>query len=110
MTSFNDLPETVATLSAAFGLDERNLPSPIEQLTLKDVHAFVAVHVERLLQHNRGRLMSILYRIDVAEPRVRHVLEYEPHESLAAAITDLIIERQLQKLQTRRRYRDAGND
>ena len=105
----NDLPETLHALAASFGPAEASTPSE-ESLTMEHVRHFVAVHVARLLDENPGLLMSILYRIDVAEPKVRHILECEPPLEIVDRLTTLIIERQLKKEKIRRRHREQEND
>lgn len=108
MTQSDELPETLTSLSAALGLDTRQLPTSIQRMTLDDVLAFVAVHVDRLLKDSPGLLMSILYRIDVPERRVRDVFESAPYDNLAVQLADLMIERELQKVRTRRDIKYTG--
>lgn len=104
MTEADDPQETMTALSAALGLEGHQLPRLIESLTLEDVRTFVAAHIERLLQEKPDLLMSILYRIDVPEHLVRDVFESVPHDDLAVRLTDLMIDRELRKVRTRRRY------
>lgn len=100
----SDLPEVYHALAGRFGEEVQAL----DGLTLDDVHDFVRAHVTRLLSENPGLLMSILYRIDVAEPDVQNTLKRGRHEEIPSLLTDLIIERQLQKVRTRRRYRNES--
>ena len=74
--------------------------------TLEEVRQFVKTNVERLLDQNPGMLMSILYRIDVPESQVQDVLRRVGHGEIPDRLTDLIVERQLQKVHLRRKYRD----
>lgn len=100
------LPETLSVLRAAFGTDE-TAPVPAT-LTLDDVRRFLVSRITPLLDRNPAHLMSLLYRIDVAEDRVQEVLASAPPEAIPGALADLIIDRQLQKVRLRRRYREAG--
>lgn len=102
MMKSEELPETMKGLYAALGLGGHNLPRSVECLTLEEVRVFVLAHVERLLQDKPGLLMSILYRIDVPEHRVRDVFESAPYNRLAIRLTDLMIDRELRKVRTRR--------
>lgn len=105
-----DLTEVAASLAAALGIGRSNsLPiraDDAKPLTLHEVRLFVASHVERLLQSKPEHLMSILYRIDVPERRVRLIFENAAYENLPMQLADLMVERQLQKIRTRRRYRN----
>jgi hypothetical protein len=100
------LPETLATLSAAFAPGAEL--APVERPTLDDVRAFVTEKIAVLLDRNPGMLMSILYRIDVAERKVTAVLTTHRPEAIPPALADLVIERQLQKLRIRRHYREKA--
>lgn len=103
MASSSDLPETMTALASTFG--EAGESVPADHLTLEDVHEFVGRHVEMLLHSNPALLMSIIYRIDVSERKVRGVFEDESGGDLVARITELIIERQLEKVRIRKQYR-----
>ncbi|MFM8439145.1 MAG: hypothetical protein ACKOAX_11760, partial [Candidatus Kapaibacterium sp.] len=71
-----------------------------------ELQRYVQEQVVALLTKNPERLMSILYRIDVPEDRVRDVMMKEPVGGIATKLTALLLERMEQKMQTRRRYRD----
>ncbi len=95
-----DLPgDLVTSLSSAFGAKE-----DIAAHEITDIKAFLVTQISMLLDKNPGRLMSILYRIDVWEHHVKHAFETAPHGLLAAKLADLIIDRQLQK----QKYRGGG--
>lgn len=87
----------------SFGLE------PVDALSLEDVRRFLVQHVTRLLDRNRALLMHILYRVDVAERDVTRAFATCTPEELPGRLADLLIERQLQKLRTRRTYRDSGS-
>lgn len=63
----------------------------------------LAETVNRLLNTNFEKLVSILYRIDVNEDKVKIVLKENPDEDAGKIIADLIIERQLQKIESRKK-------
>jgi hypothetical protein len=93
------VPETLAALSDAFAV-----PVPASA-DLEAVRRFLAGKVAELLDRNPAMLMSILYRVDVAERDVKRALAEESPESMPRCLADLLIERQLQKLRLRRQYR-----
>jgi hypothetical protein len=49
-------------------------------------------------------LLFMLYRIDVHEDKVRKLMQEHKGENAAEVITDLIIERQKQKIETRKLF------
>jgi len=63
--------------------------------------------VDDLLKHRRNYLMSVLYRIDVSESLVVAALRDLPIDEIAPRLADLIIERQIEKVRSRRSYRGS---
>lgn len=66
--------------------------------------------IDRLISTDFNRLISSLYRLDVSETKLKYLLQQNPAADAAAIITDLIIERQVQKIKTRRQYNQRDND
>jgi hypothetical protein len=68
--------------------------------TTEKVHTIreqLVVYINELIQHDFPRLVELLYRVDVNEKRLKELLASHKDTSSAALITDLLIERQLQK-------------
>ena len=61
----------------------------------------LASHINHLVQTDFENLVSLLYRIDVSEPKLKYMLKENPGEDAGKIIADLIIERQLQKIKSR---------
>ena len=70
---------------------------PLEELKQK-----LALHINHLINHDFEKLVSLLYRVDVNENKMRKVLDNKEGENAPMLIAGLIIERQLQKLKTRK--------
>jgi len=66
-------------------------------------------HINFLIQSDFQKLVSILYRVDVSESKLKHLLKENPGYDAANIITELIIERQLQKIKSRQEYRNNEN-
>ena len=64
--------------------------------------------VDDLLINRRNYLMSLLYRIDVKESLVVAALGDLPPDEIAPHLADLIIERQIEKVRSRRSYRGSA--
>jgi hypothetical protein len=82
-----------------------NHEEPDKTLDLDELHHKVASMVLHLLGKDLGRLLHILYRIDVAEHQVKQAMLLPSHEEVAEQLARLIIKRELQKAQTRFIYR-----
>ena len=71
-------------------------------LSMDELKKKMIIEVNELINHDFEKLVFLLYRIDVDENKMRHLLQEGQGENAAALITDLIIERQLQKIQSRK--------
>jgi hypothetical protein len=72
-------------------------------ISLKELKEKLAVHINHLINHDFQKLVSLLYRVDVNENKMRDLLQQKEGENAAALIADLIIERQLQKIESRKK-------
>ncbi len=70
----------------------------------------LAAKINELLLGNFQQLISILYRMDVSEAKLRLLLKENPGTDAGLIITDLVIERQAQKIKSRREFRQRDND
>ena len=59
--------------------------------------------VQNLIDSDFERFLNALYRIDVDEQKVKEAFAQE--SNVAKAIAELIIQRELQKITTRKKYR-----
>ncbi len=55
-----------------------------------------------LLKNNRQKVMRMLYVIDISEDKLSAMIKKHPNEKLEIIISHLVIERELQKVITRR--------
>jgi hypothetical protein len=75
----------------------------------EDFRKHIVQLINRLIIEDFGRLLFVLYRIDVHEDKVRQLLKDNNGEHAAEIIADLIIERQLQKIATRQQFKSQQN-
>ncbi|MET0394665.1 MAG: hypothetical protein ABW019_16085 [Chitinophagaceae bacterium] len=66
--------------------------------------------ISDLLQSDFTGLVNLLYRLDIDEERLRSMLARHPGTDAADIITGLLLERQLQRLQSRRQYSRNDQD
>jgi hypothetical protein len=69
----------------------------------------LAHHINHLINHDFEKLVYYLYRIDVDENKMRTLLEQKEGEGAPQLIADLIIERQLQKIKSRKETKDKND-
>jgi hypothetical protein len=85
---------------------EIDLPDNISFDLLKEQ---LSSHINFLIQSDFQKLVSILYRVDVSESKLKHLLKENQGFDAASIITDLIIERQMQKIRSRKEHRNDEN-
>ncbi len=66
--------------------------------------------VNKLVANDFDKLISILYRMDVSEPKLKLLLKNNPGEDAGLLIADLMIERQAQKIRSRQQFSKRDND
>lgn len=65
----------------------------------------LAAYVNRLITGDFNKLVYILYRLDISEKRLKQLLASQQQTDAGLVIANMIIERQLQKIQSRKQYR-----
>jgi hypothetical protein len=65
----------------------------------------LADRINELVNSDFQKLVSILYRMDVSETKLKQLLNENPGTNAALIITDLMIERQEQKIISRQQFR-----
>ncbi len=81
-------------------LDKR----PEERLTENNFQKWLSNEINYLIVHDFDVLLLLLYRIDVHEEKVRKMLSEHNNEKASDIIADLILERQQQKMATRKLF------
>lgn len=98
--------EVVRYLSIVLEIDE----SPESNLDVSMLRDIVAERIREIVDNQFGRLPALLYRFDVDERRVKEIFQQTPVASIPEALADLIIERSLLRMKTRREYREGRSD
>lgn len=61
--------------------------------------------IGELLEHDFEKLCNLIYRHDVSEEQFHHALQSGDIEEQANRVAELVIERELQKVEMRKKYR-----
>ena len=98
---------------------QENLPAIRKELTRDfnisetgDADALLhelAAHLNHLLQSDFSKLLNLLYRIDIPENTVAAALHEQPNTDAGIVLAQLIVERQIKKLQMRRQFNAPPN-
>ena len=73
------------------------------ELTYDSLAIQLAQIIDHLISKDFNQLLNALYRIDVSEEKLKSVLATSP-EDATLIIARMIIDRELQKVETRKRY------
>ena len=69
----------------------------------------IEAYITALIEKNFELLVTLLYRLDISEKKLKNLLENPAAVDSATIITDLIIERQLQKIASRQNQQRDTN-
>ena len=96
----NHLEQALVLANKDFNLDI----SATDVATTEDFQQILSKIIRHLLDNDFERLLNALYRIDVREEKVK--LAMATGDDVAEQIALLIIEREMQKVITREKYKD----
>jgi hypothetical protein len=78
--------------------DDASLQNP-------DMHAALAMYINDLILNNFQELVYLLYRVDVSEQKLKTLLKENDKSDAGSIIATMMIERQIQKIRSRREHR-----
>ena len=77
--------------------------------SVEELHRNIADKINILVTTDFSRLISILYRLDIAEKKLKALLSHSKNTPAGDIIATMIFERQLQKMESRRAFRSTGS-
>ncbi|HTC01430.1 MAG TPA: hypothetical protein VK705_12185 [Ferruginibacter sp.] len=75
-----------------------------DKISLKELEEALTIYANQLIQKDFQKLVTLLYRIDVSEAKLKYLLQLQTDENSGNIIAKLIIERQLQKIKSRQQF------
>ncbi len=81
-----------------------------ETITAEELQQELAAFVNSLINTNFEKLVSLLYRIDISEIKLKELLKNNEDKNAGDIIAALIIERQQQKIKSRHLFSRDGNN
>jgi hypothetical protein len=91
-------PEFIPSINRSL---EIQLP---ETISAEELQKRLTEYFNHLIQADFPKLISILYRLDISETRLKQMLKETPNQYAGQIIAGLVIERQRQKAETRKQY------
>lgn len=84
----------------------RNLEIELSGQSYEDNFDKLAEYIDYLIQHDFNKLMSVLYRVDVYEHKLKQALADNPENQLSGRIiAQLLLEREAEKAKYREMYK-----
>lgn len=75
----------------------------------EELTAHLAAYINHLINTDFEKLVFYLYRIDVDESKMKQLLQQKQNENAGELIAQLIIDRQLQKIKSRREFKQRDD-
>lgn len=95
--------ELITFVNEAFSLNLQNT-------SYAEVKAILAEKINEWILNDFNKLIHVLYRIDVSEIKINQLLKDNRTEYAADILADLVIERQLEKIKTRKKFPPRDSD
>lgn len=110
MSDNQDFRETALAIRSQFGLEDFANQAADEQQKHEWLKKALAKRIGEMIDHEFDKFVNLLYRIDISETKVRQALSEQPFSQGLEKVAEMIIQRQLQKVITRKQYSASGHD
>lgn len=96
-------------LFSSFEIDQSYLPvAESDDARFQELRKVLIRRIEELIEKDLEKLKWILYRIDVNEKKVHEALAANEQLHYPEVLADLIIERQIEKAESRKKFSDGS--
>jgi len=93
MKNETSIPEKIISVS-----------NSVQEESVEKIRKQLIILINELINKDFHALLQLLYRIDVNEKKIRYYLDENKNEDSAPVLADMIIERQLQKIESRKHF------
>jgi hypothetical protein len=82
-----------------------------EGLTIQQLEGWLAERLNEWIRWDFNALVAFLYRVDISESGLRHLLKENPGQDAGLTIARMVLHRLEQKIESRRHHRrdDSGD-
>ena len=95
--------QTIDVIFNQFWLEKyRNKDILVSDFGLKDLELLLWIRIKYLIDFDRDKLMTTLYRIDINEDAIKKIFKYSKTELIPNKIAKLIISRVAEKMENYR--------
>lgn len=75
--------------------------------SLDELKKYLAARIAEMMDKDYDKLLNALYRIDINEKKLHDLFSGKNREFIPEALAELILERQMQKILWRKKYREG---
>lgn len=104
MEDKNDLSELAAMLARNWGMEFN------DSFEWGELESLLAGRLGELIRSDFERLVQAMYRMDVDEGKFAVAMACSSVNEQASALSKVVLERELQRLAFRKKYRSGGNE
>jgi hypothetical protein len=90
-------------------MDKQPIVLP-DKISLMELEELLTIYANQLIQKDFQKLVTLLYRIDVSEAKLKYLLQLQRDENAGNIIAKLIIERQIEKMKSRQQFSKHNDD
>ncbi|HET7119270.1 MAG TPA: hypothetical protein VFI29_22435 [Hanamia sp.] len=87
-----------------------SVSNSIEGKPVEEIREQLIVLINELINKDFQALIQLLYRIDVDEKKIRYYLDENTNVDSSTVLADLIIERQLQKIKSKKHFGEKKHE
>ncbi len=80
-----------------------------QQNSIEELINYLSIEINSLINNNFEKLVSILYRMDVSEKKIKQLLEKNDTENAGIVIARLVVEREQQRIKTKKDFLQNPN-
>ena len=80
-----------------------------EEISYEDLQQKFSAFIDDLIKNDFSVLISLLYKVDVSENKLKQLLKEQSGEDASGIIAKLIIDRLIQKIESRKNFHSSTN-
>lgn len=85
-------------------------PAGDEQRQLAALKKLLSKRIGEMIDHEFPNFVNALYRMDIDEAKVKQALAKQPFSEALDEVAEMIIQRQIKKIITRKQYSSSSHD
>ena len=99
----SNVKEALQIIKKEFDLASNELPVKSNP-SIQELHKYLTIAIGSMLDKEFNKLLNLLYRVDIEESLVAEALHAENPSEVASELARLIIDREMKKVESRKKY------